>query len=375
MTDPAVRAGLPPVQPDAPRRRSTPKGGVRRVNLALQGGGAHGAFTWGVLERFLEEPTIEIAGLSGTSAGALNAAAVKAGLSAAAGEDGRRLARKYLADIWDQVANVPDLRVSTWASDTMMKMSGPMQRWFEMFSPTAWVENWMRVFSPYDYGGLYRDPLRPVIERLPFDAVRSPEGPKLFISATNVRTGKIRVFSGSEVGSEAVLASACLPTVFRAVEIDDPATGRREAYWDGGYSGNPALFPLFDAELPRDIVVVSINPLIRADIPRTPSEIEDRINEISFNSALLRELRAINFVRRLIADDVLENNSMKDVLIHLIADDALMSGFDANTKLMPQRAMIGHLYTAGREAADRWIEQHAAQIGVESSVDVVAMFS
>lgn len=347
---------------------------TRRINLALQGGGAHGAFTWGALDRLLEEEWLEIAAISGTSAGALNAAAVKAGLALAPGAEGRQAARGYLADIWDRVANVPDLRVMSWAAESPA-VPASIHRWANTFSPAAWIEGWMRLFSPYDYGALYRDPLRPVIERLPVEAVASTAGPRLFVAATNVRTGKIRVFTGAEVGVDALLASACLPTVFRAVEIDDPSTGRREAYWDGGYTGNPALFPLFDADLPRDVVIVSVNPLTRETVPQTPADIEDRINEISFNSALLRELRAINFVRRLIADDVLQNNSMKNVLIHLIGDDAVMGALDLNSKMMPQRRMIGQLFEAGRAAADQWLSANTDKIGRESSVDVVALFS
>lgn len=347
---------------------------TRRINLALQGGGAHGAFTWGVLERLLDESWLEIAAMSGTSAGALNAAAVKAGLAQASGREGREAAKANLAYVWNQVGGLPDLRYQRWAMDMTAFLPPYFRRMAEIFSPIGWMEATSRMFSPYDYGLLYKNPLEDVVKSLPFDNICAENGPQLYISATNVRTGKIRVFSGGDISVDAVLASACLPTLFRAVEIDDPATGRREAYWDGGYSGNPALFPLFRSSLPEDIVVVGINPLIRDRLPRTPMEIDDRINEISFNSSLLREMRAIAFVKRLIAEDRLAQSSMKDVLIHLIADDVLMNTLGVQTKMLPDNALQARMREAGQTAADIWLEAHADDIGVRPSVDLAALF-
>lgn len=351
------------------KRRKT-----RRINLALQGGGAHGAFTWGVLDRLLDEDWLEIAGISGTSAGALNGAALKAGLTHAPGAEGRRAARANLEWLWRKVGEVPSLRNDHWAEAMLPYLPAPLRRWAEVASPFGWLGMMTRLVSPYDFGPLWQNPLHAVVASMPFNEICSPEGPRLFVSATNVRTGKIRVFTGPEIGVDAILASACLPTVFRAVEIDDPATGRREAYWDGGYSGNPALFPLFGPDLPRDIVVVGINPLRREAVPRSPAEIEDRINEISFNASLLSEMRAISFVRRLIAAGQVEAGAMKDVLMHMIADDGLMASLGVETKLLPDRPLLARLHAGGYAAADGWLAAHAEDIGKAPGIDLAALF-
>ena len=339
----------------------------RRINLALQGGGAHGAFTWGVLDRLLEEPEIEIAAISGTSAGALNAAALKAGYV----RGGREGARENLDWFWGAVDRADDIEVKNWFTF----WPEVMLRTFRAFTPSAVLDGFSHVVSPYDYGPFYSDPLRKIAENLHFGHVCSPEGPALFVSATNVRTGKIRIFSGNDVTVDALMASACLPTVFRAVEIDDPATGRREAYWDGGYAGNPALFPLYDPALPQDVVIVNINPIVRDEVPRSATEILNRINEVSFNSSLLSELRAINFVRRLIADGRIEQHRMKDVFVHMIADDKLMNRLGAETKLMPTTGLLPELKAAGRRAAATFLRQHGDKINRTSSVDLAAAYS
>ena len=338
---------------------------VRRINLALQGGGAHGAFTWGALDRLLEDETIEIAGVSGCSAGALNAVALKAGLA----EGGRARAREVLDGLWKGVAATGDLRLTDWMTAFLPALRGTI-KFMEAALPVSPLDLTTAVFSPYAYGAVYRNPLQPVVEGLNFTEVCQKAGPETFISATNVRTGKIRVFSGAEITTEAVLASACLPTVFQAVEIDDPATGRREAYWDGGYSGNPALFPLFDPKLPDDIVVVNINPLIRQELPFTAPDIQNRVNEISFNASLLSEMRAIAFVKRLIADGKVAEGAMKDVNLHMIADDALMNELSAVTKLLPTPAFVDRLKEAGRQAADRFLSRHGDCLNRSSSMDV-----
>jgi NTE family protein len=325
---------------------------TRRINLALQGGGAHGAFTWGVLDRLLEDDTLEIAGISGTSAGALNGAALKAGLLAG----GRGAARKRLDRLWDQVGAVGDFRMLPW-----MQAFLPMMRFWQTaadsflpFSPQGIAA---QVYSPYAWGEQWQNPLEPVVRDLDFSHVCDSREPQLFVSATNVRTGKIKVFDGAAITPEALMASACLPTVFQAVEIGG------EAYWDGGYAGNPALFPLYAPELPADIVVVSINPIRREEVPDTPIEIQNRINEISFNASLLGELRAINFVRRLIAEGRMEQGRMKDVRVHMISDDALMNELSATSKLSPTPLLLERLKAAGRAAAERFLEQDAPQIG------------
>jgi NTE family protein len=208
-----------------------------------------------------------------------------------------------------------------------------------------------------------------VVDGFDFSRVCADDGPRLFVSATNVRTGKIKVFQGQAITPDALMASACVPTVFQAVEIEG------EVYWDGGYAGNPALFPLYEPDLPDDIVVVSINPLVRAEVPDTPLEIQNRINEISFNASLLGELRAINFVRRLIAEGRMERGRMKDVRVHMIADDVLMNKLSATTKLAPSAELIAELKAAGRGAAEVFLANAGARIGHEPSVDLAAMVS
>ncbi|KAG1647503.1 hypothetical protein GQR58_030549 [Nymphon striatum] len=228
-----------------------------------------------------------------------------------------------------------------------------------------------RVASPYNLGPLYSNPLRSIVEQLNFDEVCAKEGPDLFICATNVRTGKIRIFGHDDTDTDAILASGCLPTLFKAVEIYDPKSERVEAYWDGGYMGNPALFPLFEPELPSDLVIVNINPLHREELPRKAMEIHNRINEISFNGSLFRELRAVQFVHDLIASGKLTRGSMKDVLVHMIADDDLMTQLSVATKSIPTPYVLSELKLAGRNAADSFLASHFDDLGEKSSLGMV----
>ncbi len=342
---------------------------TRHINLALQGGGAHGAFTWGVLDRLLDESWLEIAAISGTSAGALNGAALKAGLV----HGGRARARENLDWLWSQVSEVNDLRLDRWLT-ALFPYPDALNRWIELFTPAAWMDQIGRLVSPYDSGPFYVNPLERIVKRFDFEHVCARSGPDLFVAATNVRTGKIRVFADGEITAEAVLASACLPNVFRAVEMYDPQTGKIEAFWDGGFTGNPPLFPLYETKYPRDIVVVNINPLLRDSVPQTPTEIEERINEISFNSSLLRELRAVSFVRRLISEGRIPEGAMKDVLIHMVADDKTMNALSAATKLVPTVGTLERLKTAGQAAAEAFLSAHGDAIGVRASVDLAALF-
>ncbi|MEM1374780.1 MAG: patatin-like phospholipase family protein [Pseudomonadota bacterium] len=338
-----------------------------RINLALQGGGAHGSFTWGVLDRLLEEPELEIAAVSGTSAGALNGAAMKAGLV----QGGREAARERLTRLWEDVGAITDERFTPWFEPFL---PGVVSKSIEYSLPYALGDAATRVMSPYGYGPFYRNPLTDIVNAFDYSDVCADGGPELFVCATNVRTGKIRLFTGGEITTAAIMASACLPTLFQAVEIDDPGTGRREAYWDGGYTGNPALFPLFEPPYPDDVVIVNINPLERVDIPRTPQEIQNRVNEISFNTSLLRELRAIAFVKRLISEGRIPAGAMKDVKVHMIADDALMNELSVATKTVPSPIILYKLKEAGRAAAEAFLREDADKIGRESSVNLKAMF-
>ncbi len=334
-----------------------------KINLALQGGGAHGAFTWGVLDRLLEDEDIEIAGISGTSAGALNGAALKAGMLM----DGRQGAKDNLEWLWTQVGSLGDMRLTGWMT-AFNPGPAAISQALEYSLPFSIADTASRVFSPYLYGPFYRNPLERIVRRFKYDAVCADEGPALFVGATNVRTGKIKVFQGEEISTKSLLASACLPTLFQAVEIGD------EAYWDGGYTGNPALFPLFDQSLPDDIVIVNINPLIRDEVPKDARDILDRINEISFNSSLLRELRAISFASRLIRTGKIEEGAMKDVLVHMIADDDLMTDLNVASKLIPTPGIILRLHDAGRVAAESFLKAHKEKIGKTSSVRLSDMY-
>ena len=349
----------------------------KQINLALQGGGAHGAFTWGVLDRLLREPSIEIAGISGTSAGALNGAALKAGLA----EGSRDLAREWL---WQQMGAITDLRFAGWLDAAS---PSAISQIIEASLPFAMSDALSRVVSPYAYGPFYQNPLEPVVRRFHYDEVCGEAGPVFHICATNVRTGKIRVFSGHEITSDAILASACLPTLFQAVEITDALMASAclptlfqaveidgAAYWDGGYTGNPALFPLFAPDLPADIVIVNINPLYREDVPKTARAIQNRINEIGFNTSLLRELRAISFVQRLLADGALSPGTMKNIHVHMIADDDLMAQLSVATKTVPVPQVLYKLRDAGERACDRFLERHGEDIGTRGSADLAAMF-
>ncbi len=341
---------------------------TKRINLALQGGGAHGAFTWGVLDRLLGEDSIEIAGVSGTSAGALNGAALKSGMA----EGGREGAREALDWLWAQVGAVSDERMAPWMRGLEPSF---IAKAIEHSVPFSVADTWSRMVSPYSYGPFYKNPLEPIVDRFDFEKVCCDTGPDLFICATCVRTGKIRIFEHSEITTQAILASACLPTLFKAVEIDNPETGEKDAYWDGGYTGNPALFPLFDNSLPDDIVIVNINPLERNQLPITPQQIQNRINEISFNSSLFRELRAIEFVQRLLSDGTLEPGAMARLCVHMIADDDLMNDLSVATKLVPTAPVLKRLKEAGQAAAQTFLDRDAPHLGEKSTVDLRAMFS
>ena len=340
-----------------------------RLNLALQGGGAHGAFTWGALDRLLDEADIEIAAISGTSAGALNAAAFKAGWA----RDGRDGARDNLDWLWSEVGAINEAPVADWIA--AMASATPFWAKALEYSPAYQAfDATTRMLSPYAYGPFLQNPLARIVERFRFDLVCGSAGPDIHICATNVRSGKIRVFTGDEINTQVILASACLPSLFQAVEFHDPKTGKVEAYWDGGYTGNPALFPLYAPDLPDDILIVNINPLYREELPRDSQSIANRINEISFNSSLLRELRAIDFVRRLIEDGKVGPGSMKQVLVHMVADDDLMNDLNVATKTIPTPVILARLKAAGRAACDAFLAAHKDALNKRSTVDLRAMF-
>jgi NTE family protein len=331
--------------------------GVKMINLALQGGGAHGAFTWGVLDRLLDEEAIGFDGISATSAGAMNAAVFAYGLA----EGGRAGAKRTLANFWRRVSHAAAFGpLQPTALDRLFGNKSlehsPAFMIFDILS---------RVLSPYQFNPLNYNPLRDVLaESVDFDRLRMTCCPvKLFLSATNVRTGKVRVFGNDEISVDSVLASACLPFLFQAVEIDgDP-------YWDGGYMGNPCIYPLIYECESTDVLIVHINPLERKHMPHTAAEILNRINEISFNSSLMREMRAISFVTKLIDSGALKSD-MKRMLIHSISADEVMNGLGHTSKLNADWEFLVNLRDSGRAHADAWLKENAGRLGRESTVDI-----
>ena len=335
---------------------------AKKVNLALQGGGAHGAFTWGVLDHLLADGRIEITGISGASAGAINAVMVADGLARGGAEE----ARKRLAAFWRAASAGGDLppmqrAVADRLFTLMPFATTPIQNWFEAMS---------HYFSPYELNPLNINPLKDLIDRfVDFDAVRDSEL-ALFVSATNVHTGRLRIFPREKITADVVMASAALPFMFQAVEIDDVP------YWDGGYMGNPAIFPFLQATEAEDVLVVQINPVARITTPRTSSEIINRLNEITFNSALISELRAMDFVNQLIDDGTLPHgtgdNQYRRLHVHRIDLGALGNRLTGRSKMKTDFDFFELLHRAGQRAARRFLDRHFDDIGQQSSIDLAA---
>jgi len=340
-----------------------PPGPLKKINLALQGGGAHGAFTWGVLDYLLEDGRLAIEGLSGTSAGALNAVICIDGLA----RGGPQEARKRLADFWRAVSidgKLPLIqRQIVERLLAFMPLEGtPIQAWFDAMS---------RYFSPYDLNPLNINPLRDVIEHfVDFEAVRRHTDVQLFVSATNVTTGRLRIFPREKISEDVVMASAALPLLFQAVIIDGTP------YWDGGYMGNPAIFPFFRSTTTEDVLIVQINPVERHEVPTSSRDIMNRINEITFNSSLLAEYRAIEFVARLIDQGRLPrglgSGHYRRINAHRIALSDGEKAYSADTKLSTDYDFFRMLRTKGRRAAHRFLDAHFDNIGVRSTFDLGA---
>ena len=336
---------------------------AKRINLALQGGGSHGAFTWGVLDRLLEDHRIEVEAMCGTSAGAMNAAVVVSGHS----KEGREGARQALRDFWGRIGEFG--KFGPFQRTPLDRLMGSVG-WRLDNSPSFRVlDSLLRVFSPYQLNPLDINPLRQVLETtVDCDAIRYAAGIALYICATNVRTGKVKIFSHSDVTIDALLASAGLPWLFHAVEIAG------EYYWDGGYMGNPALFPILYETESKDLVIVQINPLRRDEIPQTAREIADRIDEISFSGSLMGEMRAIHFVNRLIDGGKLDPSEYKRTNIHLIEAADEMRELHASSKLNADPELLAYLFDLGRRSAEQWLTANFERIGVGSSIDVAKKY-
>jgi NTE family protein len=325
------------------------------IDLALQGGGSHGAFTWGVLDRLLEEPRFHIAAISGTSAGAMNAAILASGWA----DGGANGARAALEKYWRAVSRAAAF--SPLQRSPLDRLTG---RWSLDTSPAYVAMDLMtRLLSPYDLNPLAFNPLRTILSES-IDFERLANSPiKLFVTATRVRTGRGRIFRNGEITADVLLASACLPTMFRAVEIDG------EAYWDGGYAGNPTITPLIRESDAHDTLLVQINPTERSEIPRSAAEILNRVNEISFNSPLAKELRMIALLRQVADPGHGEGERWARMRTHRIKSD-MLAEFGASSKLNAEWAFVGKLRDEGRRAASEFLAVHGKDVGKRSTADL-----
>lgn len=345
-----------PPDPDAP-----PTPPARRVNLALQGGGAHGAFTWGVLDLILEDGRLGIAAISGTSAGAMNAVALADGYT----EAGREGARAKLRHMWRSISDAA--RHSPVRRNPIDMMTGgwSLDRSWGYQTMNAMT----RMFSPWQFNPADINPLRDIVAAcIDFDRVRHCDSIRLFVSATNVETGRVKVFDSRTLTIDHVMASACLPHLFRAVTIDGVP------YWDGGYMGNPALFPFHTQSDSADTVIVQINPVERKGVPTSAQDIQNRLSEISFNASLLRELRAIDFVTRLLDEGKLDGSHYRRARIHIIENEEALKPLGVSSKANAEWAFLTHLHDIGRATAAAWLDRHFADIGERGTVDLRAMF-
>jgi len=328
------------------------------VDLALQGGGSHGAFTWGVLDRLIDEPWLQIEAISGTSAGAMNAALVADGWT----QGGAEGARAALDSYWRRVS-----KAAAFSPLQRSPLDRLMGRWTLDTSPAYIAMDLMaRMVSPYDLNPLGLNPLRSILdESIDFDRLAGAPI-KLFITATNVRTGRGHIFRNKEITADVLLASACLPTMFHAVEIDG------EPYWDGGYAGNPTLTPLVRESDACDTILVQINPRERPDLPRTANEILNRLNEISFNSPLMKELRMMALLRQVADPGHGEGARWAGMRTHRIMTDTL-ADFGASSKMNAEWAFVSLLKEEGRKCADAFLNAHAEDIGKQSTTDLDAL--
>lgn len=329
----------------------------KHITLALQGGGSHGAFTWGVLDRLLEEPALDIEAISGTSAGAMNGALLAHGLMMG----GPDAAKKSLHEFWHSVSE---------AGDSVFNPSRYVRDWPAVKSlAPIWSDVMSHVLSPYN-NPLYTNPLEPLVAAaIDFERLRRCEKPRLFVCATNVKTNERKIFECAELSPNALLASACLPSLFQAVEVDG------EYYWDGGYTGNPVLAPLLD--FCQDMLIVEVNTLRRDEVPMRAGDILDRLNEITFNAALVQEINVINTINKMIENgNLVVNTGYKPIRFHTIGAEREMSTLGLDSKMNIDWEFLRRLHTLGRERAAAWLEDSEgfAKVGVRASCDVDAKF-
>lgn len=386
MSHPRTTAGSPD-QHDEVTAAVPSRGGLTRdvsLDLALQGGGSHGAFTWGVLDRLLDEDRLRFDGVSGTSAGAVNAVALASGLV----EGGRPGAQAALRRVWEAVG-----RLGSWVAEPHLALVAgtPLEpwaraadqwraHWADTLGPVgqaaeglarAWAAAWSQLSSPYQTNPLGLHPLEPVLATaIDFEAVRRCESVRLFVAATQVRSGQLRLFGCAEITPEVVLASACLPTLFQAVTIDG------EDYWDGGYAGNPALLPLLAQTAADDLLIVQINPIRREEPPRTAVEILDRMNEITFNATLLKDLRALALLSRVAADVPAGSGGpplldrVRALRAHRLDGADALASLGAGAKTTATTSLLEELHALGHARADAWLTRHGADLGVRPTLEL-----
>lgn len=333
-----------------------------KLNLALQGGGAHGAFTWGVLDRLLEEEDIDLTAFSGTSAGAINAIVAAEGIL----EAGPAFAREQLDDFWRGVAEAArqgsPFRQLPFVNDPRYDLT--RSPFYIMGIAT------IRAFSPYQFNPINYNPLRALLDKyIQYERVVSQDRIKLFINTTHVATGSLRIFREYELNTDVVLASTTLPQLFQTQLIGD------EGYWDGGYVANPAIEPMVKETEVRDVLIVQLNPLVREQLPTTPQDIFDRLNEITFNASLLAELRRIADVNALVESGELSAAKHPVIRLHLVHGDGELADYAGSSRLLADAGFLAELKALGRARMDRFLRRHKHELGVKSSFDYDRMIA
>jgi NTE family protein len=336
--------------------------GVKKLALALQGGGAHGAFTWGVLDRLLETDEVCADAMCGTSAGAINAVVCAYGLH----KGGPDLAKTLLNDLWKRISLSSSIFFKPTGWDQLMGgediYNSPGFMWFNAMT---------QYFSPYDFNPLNFNPLKYILNDIvDFNELKHYNKKRLFICATNVKTNRSKIFTNENLTVDALLASSCLPYLFQAVEIDG------EYYWDGGYLGNPPIFPIINETKLKDILLIKINSINIDKVPTTAREISDRVNEISFNSSLIHEMQMIHYRNELIKSGVLkkDNGINREIFIHTISGYKDLGNLNQSSKMNTSYDFLLSLKNKGREAAEQWLMSDFKDVGKHSTFDVEKHF-
>jgi len=331
---------------------------VKKIDLALKGGGAHGAYSWGVIDRLLDEPTIEIDGVCGTSAGAMNGVCTVYGLR----KGGRNLAKHILVKFWHRISEAGKLSIlqPTWFDKMMSPGNMNFSPLYKFFSVTS------DALSPSQFNPLGINPLEKILNDLiDFDELQKISPPKLFVCATNVKTCEAKIFGPTEISSKAVMASACLPHLFKAVEING------ESYWDGGFMGNPPLSPLTqNTEGTDDILLVKVNPFKIGKVPESVEDIKDRVNEISFNSSLALEIQHLEFINDLVDKGITMDGKLKRINLHCLSADRTLAELNLSSKLNTTWDFLMHLKNMGYQACDSWIKTNYDNIGTKSTYHI-----